>query len=38
MKMPRTHTNLYKIRAELAWVTETPDPAQVKVYFHHVQK
>jgi hypothetical protein len=24
--MPRTYTNTDKIRAELAWVTETPDP------------
>jgi len=24
--MPGTHTNLEKIRAELAWVAETPDP------------
>jgi hypothetical protein len=36
--MPRTYSSIDKIRAELAWVTETPDPAQVKVYFHHVQK
>jgi len=24
--MRRTHTNIDKIRAELAWVNETPDP------------
>jgi hypothetical protein len=26
--MPRTHSSIEKIRAELAWVTETPDPTQ----------
>jgi len=25
-KVPRTYSNINKIRAELAWVTETPDP------------
>ena len=25
--MPRTYSSIDKIRAELAWVTETPDPA-----------
>ena len=24
--MPRTYSSVEKIRAELAWVTETPDP------------
>jgi hypothetical protein len=38
MLMPRSYSSIDKIRAELAWVNETPDPAQVKVHFHHVQK
>jgi hypothetical protein len=26
--VPRTHTSIDKIRAELAWVNEEPDPAK----------
>jgi hypothetical protein len=29
--MPRTYSSIEKIRAELAWVNETPDPKNVAV-------
>jgi hypothetical protein len=29
--MPRTCSSIEKIRAELAWVTETPDPKKVRL-------
>ena len=29
--MPRTYSSIDKIRAELAWVNETPDPKQMRL-------
>jgi hypothetical protein len=29
--MPRTHSNIEKIRAELAWVNEPVDPHRVRL-------